>query len=62
MLTNQAQQTGLAITSYLKNLLFITDNIYHKMLRLKAYSDTLNKHLWYLRLYQMEALLSPMLE
>ena len=49
ILTSQAQQTMLAISSYLINLLFNTDNAYSKMLRLKAYSDTLinkKKHLY----------------
>ena len=41
MLTIQAQQTVLAILSYLINLLFKTGNAYYKMLRLKAYRDTL---------------------
>ena len=51
MLTSQAQQTVLAILSYLINLLSITGDAYHKMIRLKAYSDTLkNLYLWYLGL------------
>ena len=46
MLTSQAQQTMLAISSYLINLLFITGDAYCKTLRLKAYSDTLKKYLY----------------
>ena len=46
MLTSQAQQTVLAISSYLINLLFNTGDAYYKTLRLKAYSDTLKKHLY----------------
>ena len=46
MLTSQAQQTVLAISSYLINLLFKTGDAYCKMLRLNAYSDTLKKHLY----------------
>ena len=45
MLKSQAQQTVLAISSYLINLLSITGNVHHKMLRLKSYSDTLKRHL-----------------
>ena len=45
MLISQAQQTVLAISSYLINLLYITGNAYYKILRLKAYSDTLKKYL-----------------
>ena len=44
MQTSQAQQTVLAISSYLINLLFNTGNAYHKTFRLKAYGDTLKKH------------------
>ena len=43
ILTSQGQQIMLAISSYLINLLFNTDNAYCKILRLKAYSDTLKK-------------------
>ena len=46
ILTSQAQQNMLAISSYLINLLFNTGNAYCKTLRLKAYSDTLKKHLY----------------
>ena len=46
MLTSQAQKTVLAISSYLINLLFNTGYAYSKTLRLKAYSDTLKKHLY----------------
>ena len=46
MLTNQAQQTMLAISSYLINLLFNTGNAYSKILKLKAYSGTLKKNLY----------------
>ena len=46
MLISQAQQTMLAISSYLINLLFITGDAYCKTLRLKAYSDTLKKYLY----------------
>ena len=46
MLTSQAQQTVLAISSYFINLLFNTGDAYYKMLRLKAYSDILLKHLY----------------
>ena len=45
MLTSQAQQIILAISSYLINLLSIICDIYCKTLRLKTYSDTLMKHL-----------------
>ena len=45
-LASQAQQTVLAISSYLINLLFNNDDTYHKILRLKAYGDTLKKHLY----------------
>ena len=46
MLTSQAQQIVLSISSYLINLLFKTSNAYHKTLRLKDYSNTLKKHLY----------------
>ena len=46
MLTNQAQKIVLAISSYLINLLFNSSDAYCKILRLKAYSDTLKKHLY----------------
>ena len=46
ILTSQAQQTVLAISSYLINLLFNTGDAYHKMLRLKAYSNNLKKHIY----------------
>ena len=46
MPTSQAQKTVLAISIYLINLLFNTRKVYHKTLRLKAYSDTLKKHLY----------------
>ena len=36
----------LAISSYLINLLSITGDVYQKTLKLKAYSDTLKKHLF----------------
>ena len=45
LLTRQAQQTVLAISSYIINLLSIIGNSYHKMLRLKAYSNALKKYL-----------------
>ena len=45
MLTNQAQKTMLAISSYLIKLLSITGDAYCKTLRVKAFSDTLKKHL-----------------
>ena len=45
MLIRQAQQIMLAISSYLINLLSITSNAYCKMLRFKAYIDTLKKYL-----------------
>ena len=35
----------LAISSYLIKLPSITDDAYYKILKLKAYSDTLKKHL-----------------
>ena len=41
MLTNEAQQTVLVISSYWIYLLFITGDVYHKELRIKAYSDIL---------------------
>ena len=46
MLISQAQQTLLAISSYLINLLLNTSDAYRKMLRLKAFSDTLKKDLY----------------
>ena len=46
MLTSQTQQTVLAISGYMINLLFNTGNAYKKILRLKAYSDTLKKHVY----------------
>ena len=46
MLTSQAQQTMLAISSYLINLLFNTGDAYHKMPKLEAYSNTLKKDLY----------------
>ena len=46
MLTSQAQQTVMAISSYLINLLFKTGDVYCKKLRLKACSYTLKKHLY----------------
>ena len=52
----------LAISSYLINLLFNTGNVYHKMLRLKANSDTLKKHLYgILDFAEVEFLYLPML-
>ena len=45
MLTSQAWQIVLAISSYLINLLSITGDAYCKTLRLNAYGDTLKKHL-----------------
>ena len=44
MLTSQAEQTMLAISSYLTNLLSITRDAYKKTLRLKTYNDTRKKH------------------
>ena len=44
-LTSQTQQTVLDILRYSINLLFNTGNAYHKTLRIKAYRDTLKKHL-----------------
>ena len=62
MLTSQAQQTVLAISSYLINLLFNTGDAYFKTLRLKAYSDTLKKHLYGILDYaKVEFLYPPML-
>ena len=53
MLVSQPQQTVLAISSYLINLLFNTGNTYRKKIRLKTYSDTLKKYLYgHLGLYQ----------
>ena len=46
MPTSQAQQIVLVISSYLINLVFNTGDAYCKTLRLKAYSDTLKKHLY----------------
>ena len=46
MLTSQAQQTALAISSYLIKLLLNTGDAYCKTLRLKVYTDTLKKHLY----------------
>ena len=62
MLTSQAQQTVLATSSYLINLLLNTGDTYHKMLRLKAYSDTFKKHLYGILNYaEVEFLYPPML-
>ena len=62
MLTSQAQQTVLAISSYLINLLLNTSNAYFKMLRLKTYSDTLKKDLYGILDYaEVESLHPPML-
>ena len=46
MPTSQAQQIVLVISSYLINVVFNTGDAYYKTLRLKAYSDTLKKHLY----------------
>ena len=46
MLISQAQQTVLAILSYLINLLFNTGDAYHKTIKLKAHSDTLKNYLY----------------
>ena len=43
---NQAQKTVLAFPSYLINLVLSTGHAYCKTLRLKAYSDILNIHLY----------------
>ena len=52
----------LAISSYLINLLFNTGDTYCKMLRLKAYSDTLKKHLYGILDYaEVEFIYPPML-
>ena len=59
MLTSQAQQTVLAISSYLINLLFNTVNTYCKTLRLKACSDTLKKHLYGILDYTEEEFVYP---
>ena len=62
MLTSQAQQTMLVISSYLINLLFDTGDAYCKTLKLKAYSDTLKKHLYSILDYaEVEFLYPPML-
>ena len=62
MLISQAQQSMLAISSYLINLLFNTGNAYNKTLRLKAYSDTLKKHLYGILDYaEVELFHPPML-
>ena len=62
MLKSQAQQTVLAISSYLINLLFRISDAYHKTLRVKAYSDTLEKHLSSILDYtEMEFFHPPML-
>ena len=62
ILTSQAQQTVLVISSYLINLLFNTGSAYCKTLMLKAYSDTLKKHLYGILDYtEVEFLYPPML-
>ena len=62
MLTSQAHQTVLAISSYLINLLFNTSKAYCKTLRLKAYSNTLKKHLYDILDYaKVEFLYPPLL-
>ena len=45
MLTSKTKQNMLDISSYLINLLYNTGDTHCKTIRLKAYSDTLNKHL-----------------
>ena len=61
-LTSQTQQTVLAISSYLINLLFKTIDAYCKILSLKAYSDTLKKHLYSILHYaKVEFFHPPML-
>ena len=45
MLASQAQQTVLAISSHLINLISFTGDAYIKTLKLKVYSDTVKKHL-----------------
>ena len=45
-LPSQAQQTVLAISSYLIILLFNTSDSYCKTLTRKVYSDTLKKYLY----------------
>ena len=62
MLTSQAKQTVLLISSYLINLLFNTGDAYCKTLRLKAYCYTLKKHLYGILDYaEMEFYHPPML-
>ena len=62
MLVSQPQQTVLAISSYLINLLFNTGNTYRKTIRLKTYSDTLKKHLYGILDYtKVDFLYLPML-
>ena len=61
-LTSQAQQTVVAISSYLINLLYYTGNAYCKTFRLKAYSDTLKKLLYGILDYtEVEFFYPPML-
>ena len=59
MLTSQAQQTVLAISNYLINLLFNTGDLYHKTLRLKVYSDILNKYFYGILDYAKVEFLNP---
>ena len=62
MLTSQTQQTVLAVSSYLINLVLNTGDAHCKTLRLKAYSDTLKKHPYRILDYaEMEFLYPPML-
>ena len=63
MLTSQAQQTVLDISSYLIDILSITGDVCHKMLRLKTYSDTIKKHLSGILDYsEVEFIHPPLLE
>ena len=57
-LTSQAQQTVLAILSYLINVIFNTGDASLKTLRIKAYRGTLKKHLYSILDYQSGVLLS----
>ena len=62
MLKKKAQQTVLAIASYLINVLSITGDTYCKTLRLKAYSDNLKKNLSGILYYaEVESFQTPML-
>ena len=56
LLKGQAQKPMLAISCYLYKLLSTTSYVYCKTLRIKAYSDTLKKHLYGFLVYSKKKL------